>query len=239
MTPNNETENRKWSLPKLTMKETLLSTASVILTALFMPMFMYSSNCAEANLSELVMPMLLFSAMAVVMLFVLFLFTRSISKAALISVLMTLVLENYSFIEKCIRYVFPQLKYWHILPICIVVVLHIGYLLFRVLKEDIAKYVPFISTVVFGGLIVVNLVTAVPSIINKMSTDTLVSDDSGEVIKMSIQIYTTLCLTKPLHLKPSKIITIMTLLNSAVFLRKTISIYLRIHITNLQIHILS
>ena len=182
MASNIKAQKRKWALPKLTLKETLLSMAAVILTALFMPVFMYSANCAEANLGELVIPMLLFPALAVAMMFLFFLFTRSLSKAVLISVMMALVLENYSFIEQCIRNVFPQLKYWHVLPICIVVVLHIGYLLYRLLKENIAKYVPIVATVVFGGLIVVNFATAVPSIISKMSTGNSISDDGTEIV---------------------------------------------------------
>lgn len=172
---------KKLKLIKPSVKEMVLSVASVILTAVFLPLFMYCANSAEADLVELTLPLVLFSLMAVAMLFVFFLFTKSLQKAALVSIIMMLVLENYSFIEKCIRIILPNLKYWHILPICIVLVLHLGYLLCKVLKDDIAKHIPFIATMVFGGLIAVNLVTAIPSIINKVSVEnSVISEEQAE-----------------------------------------------------------
>ncbi|MBQ5333138.1 MAG: hypothetical protein J6K92_07765, partial [Oscillospiraceae bacterium] len=151
-------------------KSILFCVLSVVLTAIYMPFFMYSANCAEVNISELTMPLLLFPLGAVIFLFIIRLFFRSDAKSAVITVIMTILLENYSIVEKLIRTVFPDLKYWHILPLLIVITLHIGYLIYRKVPDKTAENIPLIVTIAFGALIAVNTVTAVPTAIQKMSS---------------------------------------------------------------------
>jgi len=92
--------------------------------------------------------------------------THSAGKAAIIAALFMLILTNFSFLEKAIKHVLPGLKYWHTAPIVLVAGLHIAYLLWRFLKDEMAADIMKITGLVFGGLILFNVAISTPQIIN-------------------------------------------------------------------------
>jgi len=163
-----ETSNNA-SAKKRRIRHFILSAGSVAVAAAYMPFFLYSTNSAEVKFSEVLFPLGLFVLIAIGI-FALSLFvTKSVEKSAVIAISMILLLENYHFVEKFVQLILPPLKYWHILPILVVVMLHIDYLLYIVLENHQAKTLAYVLGAVSSVLIAVNLATAVPNILFRFS----------------------------------------------------------------------
>ncbi|MCH5207663.1 MAG: hypothetical protein J1F04_02165 [Oscillospiraceae bacterium] len=153
-----------------------MSLLTVVFVAAYMPVFMVSANSLEVGFGEILMPLGVFIGIGLAVYWVMLFFTKSFFKAAINSSLVILLLENYHMAENVIRYVFPVLRYWHIIVILLVIVLHIDYLLYRLLKDDIAKIVSCITGLIFAALVLLNIITAVPNMIS--SSD--IPDESGD-----------------------------------------------------------
>ena len=92
---------------------------------------------------------------------------RSVRKGALGAALLMLVFLNFRYANAAARMVFPELRYWHVCALGLFVMGHIIYFLGK-LKADTQKNILRIITVVFGGLVLVNLVLAIPQMTQRM-----------------------------------------------------------------------
>ena len=151
------------------VKKYILPILSVVLASAFPVLFLYFNNAGETSFSEAVMPLLLFEAVGVVIFVLVFVFIRSVAMSAVCAVPFILLFQNYAAIESGVNMVFPDLKYWHILPICVFVLIHLVWVLNKKIPQDIVKDITFVMTIAFGGLILFNGIVAVPVIIQKMS----------------------------------------------------------------------
>ena len=149
----------KWIIPII----------SVLLVTAYMPIFLYATNSNEVNFSEVILPLGLFLVIAIVIFICSILFTKSLTKASLISSLFILYLENYHYFEKGIQYFIPSAKYWHVFPIGIFLLLHICYLICVVLKEETRKMIVNVIGLAMGVLILVNLIGTIPNVISKIN----------------------------------------------------------------------
>lgn len=150
-----------------------ISLLAVILAAIFPAIFLYASNSNEADFSEILLPLLVFAAVGIALFGVLFLLTRHAAKSAIIAILFLLLLENYAAVESAVKLVFPGLRYWQILPILLFLLLNIAIAIVKWMPNDLSGIISTVACVVFGVLIVVNIITAIPGEINKSNATKL------------------------------------------------------------------
>ncbi|MDN0033668.1 hypothetical protein QVN85_12230 [Oscillibacter valericigenes] len=106
---------------KINLKEILLSLLATIAVAAYPSLFMYFSNSKEGHLTEIAQPLIWSMATAAVLFFGAMLIVHSMYKASIIISLFLLVLLNYTPLESGVQAILPRLKYWHILPVFIVI----------------------------------------------------------------------------------------------------------------------
>lgn len=144
-----------------------ISLLAILLAAIFPAIFLYASNSNEADFSEILLPAAAFAVTAILLFGISFLLTRHTAKSAIIAILFVLLLENYAAVESAVKAVFPGLRYWHILPILLFLFLNIAIAIVKWMPSDLSGIVTTVACVVFGALIVVNGVIAIPGEINK------------------------------------------------------------------------
>jgi len=145
----------------------LIPLFAVLLISAFGPLFLYLNNADEANFSEAQAPLLAFCAFGT-MLYILFCFvTCSGGKAAVIAGLSVLILSHFSIIEEVGRMILPSLRYWHMVTIVLVILFHLIYLIARFMPEELSKDVAKVLCLVFGALIVINMVTGMPKALER------------------------------------------------------------------------
>lgn len=149
----------------------ILSILSVLAVASYPVFFLYFQNADEASFSEVIVPLLIFIAAGMILFATALLFVKSASKAAIITNIFMLVLLNYLFLENGINKIFPDLRYWHVLPIFLFILFHIAWFINKKLNKEIANTTVLVLCIVFCGLILFNGVTTAPAIINKISIE--------------------------------------------------------------------
>lgn len=147
----------------------ILTIVSVIAVSIFPVVFLYAQNAGEVVFNEGIKPLLYFAGSGMIICFGGVLLTKNVYKGAIIAALFMLVFVNYSLLEAGIHYIFPSLKYWHILPIFIFILLHITYFIYKKVSDPIANNITKFIGVIFCGLICFNFILAVPNIVEKMS----------------------------------------------------------------------
>lgn len=169
-------------MKKNEMKTLLLSAALVVLTALYPVIFTYAQNVSEVDFIEILSLALLYPALGLVLWAVFSLITKSPMRSALSAFLLVIFLSNYMLIQNVVQMVFVDLKYWHILPIGLFVLGHIIYLIFR-FKETSFEEIVSVGALVMAVLLLINLIPAAPTIIQKMasnSKESTISSTTGE-----------------------------------------------------------
>ena len=141
----------KWKLSSV-----LFGLLGSIVVAAFPALFMFFQNAGEAHFSDIVPVTVGFMAAGVILYGIALLLTRKPAKAGLITFLFLLVFLNYAPIEKLIQMLFPELRYWHIAPILLVILLHFSWAICSFLPDDITDLFTPIITVVFCALIIIN-----------------------------------------------------------------------------------
>lgn len=154
---------KRWAVPVLT----------VIFVSIFPAVFLYGNNSNEADIQDVLEPMLLFAAGALVFFGVNALISRSPSKSAVVTVLFTLVFENFAGLENLLLKVAPSLRYWHTTAIFAFVLVHIAAAVYRYLSKEMEFAAVSVLCLVFGALTVINCVTAIPGEINKWNAEEL------------------------------------------------------------------
>jgi hypothetical protein len=159
----------------------IFSILAIFAVSIFPVVFLYTYNADEVNLSEAVLPISIFAGTGIILGIIATLFSKSFSKGAIISIMFILLLSNYALLEKGFQLLFPSLKYWHVLPIFIFILLHVAYLVHKKAPVAMADMTVKIISVVFSGLILMNFAFAVPSIISKVSLENTKQLNSEEL----------------------------------------------------------
>jgi len=165
-------------MKKTEMKKGLLAPILVVLAALYPVIFTYAQNVSEVDFVEVRPLALVYPAIGLVLWAVLALATKAPFRSALSAVLLVFFLSNYMLFQKVVQMVFVNLKYWHILPIGLFLLGHIIYLIFR-FKEESFKDVTAVGALVMVVLLLINLVPAAPTILQKLASDNQESSVSG------------------------------------------------------------
>ena len=161
---NNNTKTRK-ILP------VALSLMCTIIIAAFPPLFMFFQNAGEAHFRDISSVLLVFTAVGAVLYALLLFLTKKPAKAGVIASLFLLVFLNYASIEHVIQMLLPHLRYWHIVPILLILLLHAAWFIWKKLPDDLADIIVFVFCGVFVVLILFNSVVAAPAINTRRSAE--------------------------------------------------------------------
>lgn len=151
--------------------DVVISMLASVAVAVFPVLFLFFQNAEEAHISDVAMPLLIFAGLAVLLFLIIFLITRNAYKAGLCAIPFLLVLLNFKPLESMVRGLVPSLRYWHTLPIFIFILLHLMWLLWKKLPDDIAGLITPILCAVFCGLLLLNGILAIPTIWGRISAE--------------------------------------------------------------------
>lgn len=144
------------------------SLASVLFAAAYPTIFIYCANAGEAQFSEIVIPLCAFCAVGTITFFLLLWITKTIDLAAIVTVLFVLIATHFSYIEKIVVSILPQLRYWHCVIIVLFLLMNIGWVLAHKLPRELLEIISRVVGIGFGVLILINMATAMPTIIQKV-----------------------------------------------------------------------
>ena len=144
---------------------------------LFPVVFLYAQNAKEVAFIETLEPAAIF-VLGMVISFVLGkLIFKELNCAAFFSSVSGVILTNFDMILKVAQKVSLEIRYWHVLYLMIVLCFAVCYLAKRF---SLASDGLFIVKIVFGGLIVFNLITAVPTIVQRISDSQAATQSAQE-----------------------------------------------------------
>lgn len=164
-----------------------------VLAWLFPVVFLYTRNAKEVSVSEVFNPAGAFLLVAVIFVLAGKLLFNEWETASFFSAILGVFLANFELGLDYVQKYAPEVRYWHLLYIVAIIVFALTYLLKR--WSFIADAL-LISKIVFGGLIVLNLVMALPTIIQRISDIQKVGEQTVQSVQQqekSRNIYYILC----------------------------------------------
>lgn len=169
-----QVENKKNKLVEIS-----ICTITALCSWIFFIVFLYSANVKEVSIAETVSSFAIFIACAFLTVVLGFVLYRGICAASSFSIILAVFFTNFSIILTLIQKLFPQVRYWHLLYIDVFLAVLLGHLA----KRYTAQFLLAIKVVciVYVGLIVINLVTTVPTVIRKMNADINNNSVQGEM----------------------------------------------------------
>lgn len=157
--------------------EVIVSIISISPIVLYPIVFLYCKNIEEISLKSVWNPTKLFLVTMCAVYLFFGICCKSIVKAAFGTAISMIMLLNFSLIEKAVRIIFPTSRYWHILTLIVLVMFYLAF--FIRLKENTINQLNRLMIIVFGGLILFNIIPQIPKAIKlNMRNDIPVSADS-------------------------------------------------------------
>jgi len=154
-------------------RDVILLGTGVLAVSVFPLVFAWMNNADRIKeTTEIWQNLALLSLCAVALFGVFALFYRNLPRAALSTTVVVLIFENGLVLQNILTRLFPRFHYWHTTTVLLVVAVVILYL-FTKIKDDVALTVGKVVSLVFIGLVVLNIVMGVPKIIlaNRVSTE--------------------------------------------------------------------
>lgn len=167
---------------KITLK--WIPILSVVLTSIFPIVFIYCENADEANFVEIVIPIILSSFLGLAIYSILQKALASGYRSGIITILIMFIVTNFSLIEKVIQFIFPVLKYWHILTIAVILIFHLAILICKYISEDTLEIFVKATSAMFVFLIVWNIVLCVPDVYTKVKSKHTITRKKEEHSKL-------------------------------------------------------
>ncbi|MCH5286597.1 MAG: hypothetical protein J1E43_04175 [Christensenellaceae bacterium] len=149
---------RQWGLPALTS----------ILVSIFPVWFLFCQNADEVDIVEMLPVLFRYAGVGIVIFLIFALLVKRTGKSAIFTAVLMLILTNFVLLENGMKLLVPQLKYWHTLPILLFIAGHLIWFIWRRMPDDLAQTVASVLSLVFGALILMNLATSAPQIINRI-----------------------------------------------------------------------
>ncbi len=154
---------------KSTGKANAFSILTVMLIAWFPVAFLYFQNANEVRVAQAIPMIVVWSGLGIALYLLICFITKKMNNATIITGLFLILMENFALIEMPLKVL--GLRYWHTAPIIIVVGLHVGFFVWKMLPDDIAEDVTRIVALTFGVLILFNLGTNFSQIMNRIKAD--------------------------------------------------------------------
>lgn len=168
------------------LKKYFVNVWIIVGLAIYPVIYMYCQNVEEVGFSDIGLLLTEYILISIAILTGITLVTKSVNISTLISAVCVVYIYNFAIFQKGINIIFPSLKYWHIVPIGFVIILHIAYAINKIKQEIITDIIRIMSWVILG-LLLINIVPAVPSIVNRINSETQnkISDNTNSQNKDS------------------------------------------------------
>lgn len=144
------------------VKKFLLPYITVIFVSIFPAVFLYCNNAYEAGFLEIVKPLLWFFVIGTIVYCALLFIIREANKASIVTCLFMIIGTNFSMIEKLFVACFQNLRYWHTVPIILVLVLILSIELVQRLPKDLAQIIVTSVCIMMTGLLALNIGMNIP-----------------------------------------------------------------------------
>lgn len=147
------------------MKKRMAVLLAPVLAWLYPVVFLYAQNAREIAIAETVTPAGIFLLCAAVIVLLGRLLYKDWKMASLFSAITGVFLVNFDLILAFIQKLMPILRYWHVIYLAVILAVGLCELIKRFsLAEDGLRVV----NLLFGALILFNLVTALPVIVQRV-----------------------------------------------------------------------
>lgn len=167
------------------IKDSIVSFLSVLSVSLFPSLFLFFRNIEEANIIDIMPISGIFILIGIVLFLIVELMIKEKSKSAIIVSLILILMLNFALIEKAITKILPLLYYWHVLLLMITIIFIASVIIKKKFSSELAENIRIIILIVFSGLILFNVVSAIPSIIKINSDDRI--EAQTEITKGTIE----------------------------------------------------
>lgn len=161
-----EKKSRCWSSA---VTDGIISFLCVAVFSVYPVFFLYFRNAEAMPFSEVWAPLGIYALAGLAAFFLCAVFTRSFSKSGALACLFVAVFAFYSVIETGVQAIAPRLRYWHILPLCLFIVAHLAYLIYKKVPTKALRFAHRLLAGLFAGLIVLNGFFAIPGIMRRAS----------------------------------------------------------------------
>ena len=152
-------------LKQIDAKNIVICLFSSFAVSMFPVTFLYFTNIDEVAIKDTVSGFFLSLVVMFFCVSVMMLLLKDLYKASLLADLFFVLIMNYALIENFVVYRFHNIKYWHIAPVSIVVMLHIAYIIHKKLPDDFFCIGVKILGLVFSFLILLNVFVSIPTIL--------------------------------------------------------------------------
>jgi len=167
------------------IKNIILPILLIVSISIYPIIFMYCRNIAEVSFNEILPLTVFFLSIGLIILFIHYIALRQKYKSTLLTLLWVIFLFNYMFIQKAFLFINNNLKYWHILPIGVIVIFHIMYVIVKKCREENIKDIINILAIVFSAIIAINYIPVIPKIIAKSNIKQQIVENKEEGGKQS------------------------------------------------------
>lgn len=137
-----------------------------LLAWLFPVLFLYFQNVKETAFREVFAPCGILLACGIVVFLLGLAIFRSLASASVFSLLLGILLGNFGLLLQWIHTWCLNVRYWHLMYVGVIVIV---FLCVFLRKINFEKEVQSIAAIVLAGLIALNLITAAPTILQRIS----------------------------------------------------------------------
>lgn len=145
-----------------------------ILISIFPPLFLYFNNIGLVKFEEIIKPLMALLLLPLVIYILLLSFNKLNARNASIFTMLFAFVYNFRIIENGITFVFPRMRYWHIIILFGFFLSTICLIIYSFNSEELLKEISTIISVVMLALILFNIFTSIPKWSSKKPPDTIV-----------------------------------------------------------------
>lgn len=159
--------------------KTLIDLVFIAFCAGISMFYLYISNLTELRFREIVMPLLVFSAIGWILYLILRLTLKSSKKPAMLSGIVMSILTNAGMLTNALGYVV-------VLLISAVVIAAVFFLIIRLADAGIIEKLQFIVSGVMAALILFNVVISIPQLIENKRLSEAAADKAASLEKIEV-----------------------------------------------------
>lgn len=124
---------------KVSIKNIAKSLWMILAISIFPVIFSYSQNVKQANFSAFISPLLLFSGMGIIIYIICTILEKNENHGAIVALPWILICTNFAVIERLVQNLFPLIRYWHLLPICLIASFLLMHIILRHIPQDVIR----------------------------------------------------------------------------------------------------
>lgn len=151
--------------------DVVLAVLPVILFCLFPIVFLYFNNVGSVRGEEVLLPMVISAAIGLCIWLLCSIFLRSFVDGSILACLICVIGYNFKLIEDGIIKIIKSVKYWHLLPVCILLIILVMMFVLSKLSYPTRKDISFVCLIVIAGLNLFNIIQAVPQLVNQSNQE--------------------------------------------------------------------